>query len=244
MNPNSRENFPKESENKKMDSIYEVTKIEEGFWAIGENGVRVYLIEGDNKSLIVDTGYGNGDIKSVAKSLTSKPIILVNTHVDGDHVGCNGSFQKAYVHPLEIKNYPAELKTELIPIEEGYIFDLGNKKFEVLATPGHTPGSIMLLDRDSGKLISGDSLSFAAIFMFGENRDIHQYIKTMEALKAKIKQVSEIWPSHGPCPIDIDALDELVEGAKKLVDGELKGKQPPRELPAKLYEYKRAKFLF
>ena len=227
-----------------MDNIYEVTKIEDGFWSIGENGVRVYLIEGDNNSLLVDTGYGNGDIKSVAKSLTSKPIILVNTHVDGDHVGCNGSFKKAYLHPLEIKNYPPELKTELVPIEEGYVFDLGSKKFEVLATPGHTPGSIMLLDKESGKLISGDSLSFAAIFMFGKNRDMPQYIKTMEGLKDKIKEVSEIWPSHGPCPIHSDALDELIDGAKKLINGELTGKEPPRELPAKLYEYKRAKFLF
>ena len=225
------------------ENVYEVVESKERFWAINEGGVRSFLIEGDEKALLVDTGFGTGDIKSLAESLTDKPIILVNTHTDRDHIGCNKSFDKAYLHPLEIESYAIESDTELIPIEEGYVFDLGGKKYEVLETPGHTPGSIMLINRKERHLISGDSLGLAAIFMFGGHRDIHKYINTMEKLKPKIADVDEVWPSHGPCPIKPDVIDELIEGAKKLEAGELVGKVPPRDVPAKLYEYKRVKFL-
>jgi glyoxylase-like metal-dependent hydrolase (beta-lactamase superfamily II) len=226
------------------ENVYEVAENKKGFWTIDEGGVRSFLIEGAEKALLVDTGFGKGDIKSLAEGLTQKPIILVNTHTDGDHIGCNKSFDKAYLHPLEIERYPIESDTELVPIEEGYIFDLGGKKYEVLETPGHTPGSIMLINRKERQLISGDSLGLAAIFMFGEHRDIHKYIDTMEKLKSKITDIDEVWPSHGPCPIKTDVIDELIDGAKKLEAGELEGKKPPFEIPAKLYEYKRVKFLY
>ncbi len=223
----------------------EAIKRGDGFWSIEDNGVRSYLVEGTEKALLVDTGFGGCNIKEMAESLTKKPIILVNTHVDGDHIGGNGLFEKAYLHPLEIECYEGDRKkTELIPIGDGYIFDLGGKKIEVLETPGHTSGSIMLLERSLGMLISGDSLGQAAIFMFGERRNLDTLKETLEHLTTKVGEVKTVWPSHGPCPVEFSLAQEIIEGIDKLKKGELEGHEPPFNLPCKLYEYKKVKFLY
>jgi len=57
---------------------------------------------------------------------------------------------------------PADMTTEIenpawIPMGEGEIFDLGDKKIEVFACPGHTKGSVNLLNRADGILFSGDN---------------------------------------------------------------------------------------
>ena len=224
---------------------YEVTEHGKGFWTIDEGGVRSFLIEGSEKALLADTGFGTGDMKSAVLKLTDKPITLVNTHIDRDHTGCNDSFQKIYMHPKEIADYASEKKdTELLPITEGYVFDLGGKELEVIEAPGHTPGSVMLLDRYEKMLISGDSIGLAPIFMFGVRRNLSIYIKSIKKIKEMAESFDTVWPSHGPCPVEPNLLDELIEGAKKLEKGELEPKEPGRELPCKLYEFGRAKFLY
>ncbi len=55
---------------------------------------------------------------------------------------------------------------------EGTVIDLGFWKFEVILTPGHTPGSIMLLDREKRLLISGDTIQAGDIYMFGPGRNL------------------------------------------------------------------------
>lgn len=69
---------------------YEPVKIGEKFWAIEQGGVRCYLFEGDDMALLVDAGFG-GDLKSVCEKLTDKPIQLLITHADGDHMVQPGS---------------------------------------------------------------------------------------------------------------------------------------------------------
>jgi glyoxylase-like metal-dependent hydrolase (beta-lactamase superfamily II) len=51
-----------------------------------------YLIEGKDKALLFDTGNGISSIKSVVDSLTSKPLVVLNSHTHYDHVGGNFEF--------------------------------------------------------------------------------------------------------------------------------------------------------
>lgn len=55
-----------------------------------------YLIEGEHSALLFDTGNGIGDIKQVVETLTSKPLIVLNSHTHYDHVGGNYAFQTIY----------------------------------------------------------------------------------------------------------------------------------------------------
>ncbi|MCQ2170374.1 MAG: MBL fold metallo-hydrolase [Bacteroidales bacterium] len=52
---------------------------------------------------------------------------------------------------------------EITPVADGQIISIGGMNWEVLETPGHTPGSVCYLERAEGVLLSGDTLFAGAI---------------------------------------------------------------------------------
>lgn len=68
-------------------------------------------------------------------------------------------------------------------LEEGDIVDLGDRAFEVLHLPGHSPGSIGLWDAASGVLFSGDAVYDGPLLDEGIGCDIDQYVATMRRLR-------------------------------------------------------------
>jgi glyoxylase-like metal-dependent hydrolase (beta-lactamase superfamily II) len=230
------------SENK-----YEVIQIDDASWRIEEdNMVRVFLFTGTERALLVDTGFGGGDLKEVVSGLTNLPVTLVNTHADDDHTGCNAQFEVAHMHPAEYAWYFAQSPSNVnaAPLWEGDVIDLGGRRFEVILIPGHTPGSIALLDRENAVLISGDSVSAAPVFIFGKIRDIRAFRESMDKLIKRSAAFNVIYPSHGPFPVYPDQIGKLKITAEKLIAGELKGVAPPFEVPALMYEYDGAAFFY
>ena len=219
------------------ESRYEIIKINDNSWRIEDDMVRVFLFEGTERALLVDTGFGTGNIKDVVDELTQKPVMLVNTHSHGDHTGCNAMFDKAYMHPAEYHLYFENKPSDAVvaPLWEGDVIDLGTRRFEVILIPGHTPGSIALLDPENRVLISGDSISERPIFMFGRTISIRAYINSLEKLLKLGDRFDTIYPSHGPFPIGAELIERLISGAEKLLKGELEGQDPPFDLPAKMY---------
>ena len=68
-------------------------------------------------------------------------------------------------------------------IGEGDFVDLGNRAFEVLHLPGHSPGSIALWEAASGTLFSGDAIYDGALLDQIPGSDIPAYIRSMERLR-------------------------------------------------------------
>ena len=54
-----------------------------------------------DKAMLVDTGFGIGDLKGLVESLTALPVFVVNTHNHGDHVQGNPQFGKVYIHSMD-----------------------------------------------------------------------------------------------------------------------------------------------
>lgn len=67
-------------------------------------------------------------------------------------------------------------------IGEGDIVDLGDRSFEVLHLPGHTPGSIGLWENATGTLFSGDAVYDAQLLDELPGSDKEIYVKTMQRL--------------------------------------------------------------
>ena len=218
-------------------SGYEIVKINEDCWRIEDNGVRAFLFAGSEYALLVDTGFGTGNIRQTIEQITKKPVIVVNTHGDSDHIGGNTLFETVYMHPAEFANFyqAAPANACVTPLYEGDVIDLGGRKFEAVLIPGHTPGSIALLDRSNKLLVAGDSVSQAPIFMFGAHRDIRAFIASMQKLKKMSDSFSTIYPSHGPFPVEADLLDKLAVAAERVLNGEVEGQDPPMDIPAKMY---------
>lgn len=82
-----------------------------------------------------------------------------------DSIGRSGSYEKYSYNILDIPQF--EKMPEFLELKDGMVFDLGGRKIEVLWTPGHTPGSCSLLDRDNRILFSGDACNTNLLILFG-----------------------------------------------------------------------------
>ena len=209
-----------------METNAAIIPMGEGTWRIEDGGVRFFVLAGNQKALLIDSGMTVRNAKEIAESLTDLPLSLCNTHADRDHVGSNAQFLLFYMHPAEEEHYRKEGgKGKILPVRDGDILDLGDRPLRIIGLPGHTPGSIALLDVKNRALISGDPIQEnGRIFMFGEHRNLATYIESLEKLlKEHGEEFDEIWPSHASIPVSPARIPGLIEGAKKILTGSLSG---------------------
>lgn len=204
---------------------YKVIKINDNSWRIEDQGVRFFLLTGTEKALLIDTGMNVRNAREIAIGLTSLPIFLLNTHADRDHIGSDEQFEEFYMHPAEEPLYRSSGKPgKIIPVQEGDILDLGDRTLSIIHLPGHTPGSIAVLDVKNRVLISGDPLQTnGRIFMFGEHRNMNDYIRSLEHLEEYKDRFDEIWPSHADFPISPVVIRRLHDGALDILAGKIAG---------------------
>ena len=241
-------------------SIYQISQVRDGIWAIQEKSVRVFVIEGEGRSLIVDTGFGTGDIRKVAEGLTANPLQLINTHSDGDHIGCNGYFESTYMHPAEYARYWDKCKKEFdiegyvcqpVPVWEGDVIDIGTFQFEVIHLPGHTMGCIALLEREKRFLIAGDSIQgHGHLHLWGEGRNAHSFLSSMKKLEAQyMDAIDVIYPSHDDRELPPEWISKLAADAEQMINGEVEGTTPdpasyPFPIKAQLFAFPECNLYF
>ena len=210
-----------------MSNPYRAVPIAPHFYAIEENGVRMFLLEGGDEAVLIDTGFGSGDLKAFLPTVTDLPVRrVICTHADMDHLGCNHQFEDIRMHPAELDRYAAPGKYDLScvrPLWEGEVIAVGDYRLEVVLIPGHTPGSIALLEREKRFLISGDSVQDGAIFMFGPGRNFPAYVYSMEKLMAMADCFDTVYPSHNSLTVTPDILPKLRQGALDIMAGRLTG---------------------
>lgn len=165
-----------------------------GVWQILTTGDYCYLVEGKEEAVVIDTGYGIGNLRKMCQTPTDKPVKnCIITHEHFDHLGGISYFEKAYMTeqckkvaeipapfagPYEKIDYPVLHNIEVV--EDGYVFDLGGRKLEVMFMPDHAAGSIMLLDRENRLLFSGDELGTPAYKVIGTT--VEQYSRNIDRL--------------------------------------------------------------
>ncbi|WP_155590167.1 MBL fold metallo-hydrolase [Lysinibacillus cavernae] len=91
----------------KIDDIwFTVEEINAETYAISEYGhwekVHSFLLLGDKRAVLIDTGLGIDNIRRITKQLTSLPITVLTTHVHWDHIGGHEQFDDIYVHRDEV----------------------------------------------------------------------------------------------------------------------------------------------
>jgi glyoxylase-like metal-dependent hydrolase (beta-lactamase superfamily II) len=175
-----------------------------------------YLVVGTEKSLLIDTGMGIGNIRQAIETLipARKPLEIINTHTHHDHIGDNwqfsgailgvrsdfasqnarGSFDEAQnelqpgmiweeylptdfnretyrIHPYKVNTY----------VQEGDRIDLGDdQKLQVIATPGHSPDSISLLDEKHRLLFAGDAFYQGPILLYRPETNLQDYLQSLK----------------------------------------------------------------
>lgn len=129
-----------------------------------------YLLEGKDRTLLIDTGLGVCDISTEVKKLTDKPVTAVATHIHWDHIGGHKYYPDFYAHEEELNwlsgEFPLSMDTirsmviDRCDLPEGYdvgtykffqgtptfvlhdgdSIELGGRSITVFHTPGHSPG--------------------------------------------------------------------------------------------------------
>ena len=81
-------------------------------------------------------------------------------------------------------------------VHDGDRIDLGGRSLEILATPGHTPDSICLLDRANGLLFTGDTFYPAPIWLYRPETDLDAYDASIHKLAALAPQIKTVLGAH------------------------------------------------
>ena len=93
-------------------------------------------------------------------------------------------------------------------VQGGDEIDLGDRRFSVIDLPGHTPGSIGLIDHEERALISGDAIYDGGLIDTLPESDVETYLRTMELLLRL--DVDVVYPGHG-WPFERARLREIAE---------------------------------
>lgn len=183
-----------------------------------------YLLNGTQRSLLIDTGLGICNISEVISQLTDKPITAIATHIHWDHIGGHKYYPDFYAHEAELDwlngGFPQPLETirgyvtdrcELpkdFHIDE-YVFfqgkptkvlyggehiDLGGRMVDVIHTPGHAPGHICFWETERGYLFTGDLAYKGMLTAWFPSTDPDAYLKSIETVAAL--PVEKMFPAH------------------------------------------------
>ena len=202
----------------------EIMKINEQTWRFNEGGgVYFFLLTGKEYALLIDSGMEITNAKEMAQELTDLPILHLITHADRDHLGSIKEFETFYMHPAESVNFYKDKNNtgDFIPVEDGEIIDLGDRELEILLIPGHSTGSIAILDAKYRALFSGDTVQNGAIFMFGPFSELNAFMKSLDKLKCYVDEFDVIYPSHAAMELKPEFIDQLKEGALRMMDGKV-----------------------
>ena len=205
-----------------FDDWFAIENIAPGIHAIGEPRFHQinwnYLIEGQHTALLFDTGPGVRDISEVVRALTKLPLIALPSHMHFDHTGNLHRFQNIALADLPVLRAcmrdgalhatddlflgffegmvwrPVEI-SEWWPI--GKRIDLGGRHLDLLHTPGHSPDSVSLFDRDAKILFAADFVYPGPLYAQVPGANLADYLKTAEALLPQINDQTQIFCAHG-----------------------------------------------
>ncbi len=178
----------------------------------------VVWCEAQGNTAIIDPGGDAGVIKKVLSDLQRTPEKILLTHGHLDHVGAAAELAAFYNIPVIGPQLRDKFLLDALPqqsqmfgfpycaplqpdqwLEEGETLSLGKVSFEILHCPGHTPGHIVLLDRQNKLLFSGDVIFKGGVGRSDFPQGDHQQLMT--SIREKLLPLGDditFIPGHGP----------------------------------------------
>ena len=205
-----------------LDDWFAVEEVAPGVLAIGEPRFHQinwnYLILGTRRALLFDTGPGIRNIAAAVRRLTTLPVTALPSHLHFDHTGGLAGFgnialadlpiirgcmrdgwlfptDDLYVGYWEGMTWTPVKPAQWLPI--GSDIDLGGRRLTLLHTPGHSPDSVSLLDREDGLLFAADFVYPGKLYAQIANSDLKDYLDSAEALLPEIAEGTTILSAHG-----------------------------------------------
>jgi hydroxyacylglutathione hydrolase len=205
-----------------LDDYYAVADLGDGAYAIGEPRYGQcnfsYLILGSERALLFDTGPGVHNIQAAVGKLTTLPVIALPSHLHFDHVGNLGHFDSVALPDLPgLRSQVHDGKfvlgfEQFLGFVEGFKrpsfavaqwvapdseIDLGGRRLRLVSVPGHTPDSIVLLERGANRLFAGDFIYPSDIYAFLPGANLTDYAKSAHRVALLLDGASVVYGAHG-----------------------------------------------
>ena len=209
-----------------------------------------YLLNGTERSLLIDTGLGICNIYDEIKRLTDNPVTAVATHFHWDHVGGHRYFPEFYAHEAELDwlngAFPLtleqikEMVVDRCDLPDGFrveeyelfqgtpsrilkdldVIDLGGRSIEVLHTPGHSPGHMCFYEKERSYLFTGDLVYKDTLLAYYPSTDPAAYLVSLERVAGL--PVEKVFPAHHTLDIQPEILGRMRDAFRQLKsDGKL-----------------------
>ena len=238
-----------------MSNWFTIDKIDADTYCISEyrhwEETHCYLLNGSERSLLIDTGLGICNIYDEVVKLIDKPVTAAATHIHWDHIGGHWYFPDFYAHAEELDwlsgGFPQPLETiktyvtDRCDLPEGFdinayrffqgtpskvlhggeAIDIGGRRIEVLHTPGHSPGHMCFWEPERGYLFTGDLVYKDTLFAYYPSTDPEAYLRSLETVAAL--PVKRVFPAHHSLDIHPEILIRMRDALRQLkADGKLR----------------------
>lgn len=237
------------------DGIHIIEKLNDRTWRIDESGIaNCYLLIGDNKALLIDSGDGVGDIGATVRQITKLPATLAVTHGHCDHAGGRNCFTEYYVPRgdsgliYRIMSSPTACKTLLknnpefklskkpyhaksIYFDETMTFDLGNRLITVKTVPGHTAGSTVFIDEKYHQLFSGDDVNTYLWMQLPGATILSAWLTGARQIE-QLSATYSVYGGHGDGRLTQNSIQQLISLVEKLLQEKPEVKEKNLDYPS------------
>lgn len=201
---------------------------------------KMFLIRGTRTYVLIDSGMGRGDLKKYISRFTGgKPMIAIFTHNHGDHIGQADQFirtSKEYIGGPDRSGLvqlltrrgvsEAVIARNVVSVHDGENIDIGGRSLTIYSVPGHTPGSIVIFDKQTGNLFTGDAFGSNsptipdAAWMQFDPRSLDIYLAEVRRVRDRLGSgVKYIMTGHNDHPLKGEIyLDNLEKALQLLMD--------------------------
>jgi len=107
-------------------------------------------------------------------------------------------------------------------LHDGDRIDLGGRTLEVLATPGHTPDSIALLDAENGLLFTGDTFYPGPIYLYRPETDLDAYVASVKRMAGLAPRLQLLLPAHNVPVAEPSYLPRVFDAVQQVRHGQAK----------------------
>lgn len=185
------------------EGIYQLSSSEFGYSReFGKASRSSYLVVGRERALLFDLALKEKNLVEYAAQLAAKPIQIVISHAHVDHIFHANKTEEVWLHQKDeqlfrkgtffqrgVKPCP-----QLKFLSDGDEIDLGERVLDVIHIPGHTDGSILLLDRNTKILLSGDTVTRRLLYGLHTYVPLKQFCDRLSQLNEK--DFEQIYTAH------------------------------------------------
>lgn len=186
----------------------------------------VYLVEGEEKALLIDAGYKIPHLDEIVATITDKPVTLALTHNHTDHIGAAKYFDELWVGDQGGEQKIKGFRGEVNYLHHLQLINLGGRVLEVFNAPGHTAESVIFVDKENNYGFSGDAFGSTNLLM---TQKMSTFLKTAEDTHDMMEEmdIRFFYPGHfgGQNVETMERVADLRTIAEDVLSGKVEGKR-------------------